>query len=123
MSVRLLVVDDSKLARRITGEICKKILGVSSLSEACNGLEALEQIKAEKFDLMILDLNMPGMDGFEVLDKIGGMNERPKVIVASANVQEKAIKRALQKGASAFVKKPASAGGMKRAIAECGIVL
>ncbi len=122
MSVQLLVVDDSKLARRIAGESCKKILGEPLLSEASNGIEALEQIRAEKFDLMILDLNMPGMDGFEVLDEICGMNQPPKVIVASANVQEKAIERAMQKGAAAFVKKPASMGEMKRAIAECRIV-
>jgi CheY-like chemotaxis protein len=66
-AIRALVVDDEKLARdRLIGFL-GKVRGWRIVGQATNGVEAVESIERDKPDLVFLDVQMPGMDGFEVL--------------------------------------------------------
>ena len=69
-AIRALVVDDEKLARdRLIGFL-GKVPGVEIVGQATNGVEAVESIERDRPDLVFLDVQMPGMDGFEVLKAI-----------------------------------------------------
>ena len=106
MSSRILVVDDEpdiRLLVRITldGEGYDVV-------EASNGEEALEQIEREAPDLVFLDLRMPGIDGWGVLDRLSknGDLERIPVVVVSAHATHGSSQRALSLGCRAYISKP-----------------
>jgi two-component system LytT family response regulator/two-component system response regulator LytT len=81
-TIRTLVVDDEKLARdRLVGFLAK-VGGVEVVGEATNGVEAVERIQRDKPDLVFLDVQMPGMDGFDVLKALPG--PAPHVVFATA---------------------------------------
>src|SRR5262249_49855484 len=80
--IRTLVVDDEKLARdRLIGFL-GKLTGVEVVGQATNGVEAVERIERDKPDLVFLDVQMPGMDGFEVLKALS--RPAPHVVFATA---------------------------------------
>jgi two-component system response regulator LytT len=101
-ALRTLVVDDEKLARdRLTGFLAG-LSGVEVIGQATNGLEAVQMIQQDKPDLVFLDVQMPGMDGFEVLRAIPG--PPPQVVFATA-YDEYAI-RAFEVQAVDYLLKP-----------------
>ena len=77
-----------------------------NLSFASNGVEALKAIEAGKGEILFLDLNMPVMDGYEVLQSLHGAGMKTKVIVVSGDIQPEAYQRVMKLGALAFIKKP-----------------
>ncbi len=74
---------------------------------ANNGIEALEKAKHESFDIIILDILMPGMDGFSVLEEIRKTKSTP-VIMLSAKGEAQDLKRGEELGASEYILKPFS---------------
>lgn len=80
--MRVLIVDDEPLARERVRTLLAKESGVEVIGECANGVEAVKDIKSEKPDLVFLDIQMPGMDGFDVLKKLKG--EMPAVIFVTA---------------------------------------
>ena len=70
-----------------------------------NGIQVLEWFDANNADILILDINMPKLDGIEVLKKFNGKEKRPKVIVLSSYDDVKLVKEVLQIGAQGFVPK------------------
>ena len=67
MDIRVLVVDDEPLARQRLRDLLKHEPGIGAVDEAGNGPEAVQMIQTRKPDLVFLDIQMPDMDGFEVL--------------------------------------------------------
>lgn len=121
MSVSVLVVDDSKLPRKLVIRSLPEEIEFS-VREASDGADAMEAIRLETPDVMFLDLTMPGMDGFEVLAQLREEAFDFPVIVISADVQEKAVAKVKELGAREFLKKPASAEELRRALEIAGIV-
>jgi len=118
--MRVLIVDDSKTARIM----CRRALPpalTSELIEAGGGREALEICRARAIDLMFLDLTMPDLDGYAVLEQLQGDPARPRIVVMSADVQTKARERVKALGAAAFIGKPASAGAVTDMLKELGL--
>ena len=68
--MRILIVDDEPLARELVREMLKFESGIESIREAKNGREAVEEIRSEAPDIVFLDVQMPDMDGFEVLEAL-----------------------------------------------------
>jgi DNA-binding LytR/AlgR family response regulator len=87
-TVRVLVVDDEELARTRIANLLKDMPDVEVVGEAENGIEAVEKVRALEPDVVILDIQMPGMDGFEVVESL---EDAPLVIFATA-FDEYAIK-------------------------------
>lgn len=81
--MKALIVDDEQPARRKIISFLKSEKGIDQIIEACNGIEAIEKIKSLKPDLVFLDIQMPGLDGFEVIDEIG-VEEMPPVVFVTA---------------------------------------
>lgn len=105
---KILIIDDSSLSRRLM----RKILEDASYEvvEAKDGYSAFEVYTIEKPHLVMLDLTMPGINGFEVLKQLKKTNPSVKVIVASADVQSLTREQVLREGADGFVNKPFVAG-------------
>ena len=78
------------------------------ITQASNGVEAVEAYRAGKAEIMFLDLTMPIMDGYQVLETLRQEDMNSLVIVVSADIQPIAQQRVKSLGAIAFVKKPVS---------------
>ena len=105
MSGRILLVEDDLLL----SELLEMLLYAEGhdVVHATNGAEALERLKSEAFDLIVLDLMMPVMDGLRFLDHCRANNvSTPPVLVFSASTSPEVTERALQAGAAAVARKP-----------------
>ncbi|NVJ86551.1 MAG: response regulator transcription factor [Algoriphagus sp.] len=105
--IRIAIADDHTLfAKGIEGLLEEekdfKILGLFK-----NGLELIDFLKENQADIVLTDLNMPEMDGFEVLEKIKASKIPSKVIVLSMYDEEKIFKECVEKGADGFILKDA----------------
>ena len=104
MNERVLVVDDSGLARRSVRGMLERAGFV--VSEAEDGMAALERYALERPDLVLLDLVMRGMYGLDVLGKLRELDREVRVVVVSADIQKPSREAAAEGGAAAFVNKP-----------------
>ena len=105
-SARVLVVDDSRLMRLALIRSLRE-LGVESIAEASNGQEALERIRSESFDVMLLDIEMPVMSGTELLQimKQEPTLQRLPVIVISSTEQIDTAVKCIEAGAEDYLPK------------------
>lgn len=101
----VVICDDSNLARKQMAR-CLPDSWQSRIQFAAHGAEALQLIKSGTVDLLFLDLNMPVLDGYQVLAALKEMQSSLKVIVVSGDVQPEAYERVMKLGAADFVKKP-----------------
>lgn len=100
-----LIVDDSSTMRQLIGFAVRRVPGLD-LVEAENGVEALRILGERSFDLILLDINMPVMSGFTLLEELQARgNVTPVIVVTTEDAQED-IDRALALGAAAYVMKP-----------------
>ncbi|MBC7087521.1 MAG: response regulator [Tissierellales bacterium] len=105
MAKRVLVVDDAIFMRMKLKDILEKN-GFEVVAEAQNGIEAIEKYKAEKPDLVTMDITMPEMDGISALKEIKKIDPNAKVIMCSAMGQQSMVMEAIQSGAIDFIVKP-----------------
>lgn len=100
----ILVVDDESGVR----DLIVDALNLASMSSitAHHGMEALTRLRERDIDLVILDINMPTMDGFEVLQRMHDLGMSVPVIVLTARLDREDTKHAFQLGADDFVRKP-----------------
>ena len=108
-----LIVDDEPIARRVLREELSAFPEVSVAGEASNGREALDKIRTLRPNVVFLDLEMPGVGGFEVIRQLEGP-ELPFVIIVTA-FQQYAID-AFEAGAIDYLLKPVSETRLKRAV-------
>lgn len=117
----LLVCDDSNMARKQLVRALPADWPVSVV-QACNGREGIEAIRKGGIGLVLLDLTMPEMDGYEVLAAIRAEGLQTKVIVVSGDVQEQAVERVMDLGALAFLRKPVEPDLLKRTLTDLGLL-
>jgi two-component system chemotaxis response regulator CheY len=103
----ILIVDDSPTIRRMVAASLQSLEDVA-FKEAANGLEAIEMLTRDRFSLMILDLNMPDMHGFEVLQfvRAHAPDRTIPIIVLTTRYDPESRNTALEHGASRYVTKP-----------------
>lgn len=102
--MRVLVVDDEPAARRKVMRFLKEHEDVECVGEASSGQEAVERVIADRPDLVFLDIQMPDMDGFEVVDAIASSDYVPEIVFATAH-DEYAV-RAFEVSAVDYLLKP-----------------
>lgn len=103
---KILIVDDEADMRTV---LFHTLRGAGhQVTEAAGGEEALKKIKRTKFDLVLLDIMMPAMTGYEVLEKIRDMPSRAKtpVVVVTAKHDPEGIRREVDVGATDHIAKP-----------------
>lgn len=120
MPTSLLICDDSTVARK---QVARSLpIGWDvDITFATNGVEALSAIKAGKGDILLLDLNMPVMDGYQVLEAIVKEDLPTLVIVISGDIQPEAYKRVTALGALEFIKKPIDTNKLAGVLQAYGI--
>ena len=101
--IRVLVVDDEALARRNLTVLLRRDPDIGSVAECGSGLEAIEEIRKSKPDLVFLDVQMPECGGFDVLELLGG--DLPPAIIFVTAYDEYAL-RAFEAGALDYLLKP-----------------
>lgn len=120
MSFRVLICDDSALARKMSKR-CLPPNFASDIQFAENGQQALVKLSEKRFDLLLLDLTMPLMDGIQVLAQLRERNIDTMTIVVSGDVQPEMQKRALNLGAMAFITKPIDAQRLENTLMQYGM--
>ena len=105
--MKFLIVDDFSTMRRIVRGLLKEI-GYNNAEEAEDGAVALNMLKNTKFDFVVSDINMPNMNGFELLGHIkkdDSLKHLP-VLMVTAEARKEDIVRAAQDGAAGYIVKP-----------------
>ena len=119
--MKLLVVDDSSTMRKIIIRNVRRAgIDVSEIVEASDGSEAWELLESGGFDLVFTDVNMPNMNGIELLEKIrasDALKEIPVVMITTESTQE-AVNSFREKGASGCVAKPFSADQLEAVVSS-----
>jgi two-component system chemotaxis response regulator CheY len=118
-NIRFLVVDDFSTMRRIVRNLLKEI-GHSNVDEAEDGQVALTKLKAGAFDFVVSDLNMPNMNGFELLRQIradAALKGLP-VLLVTAEAKKEDIVTAAQIGASGYIVKPFTKATLEEKLAK-----
>ena len=111
---KILVVDDSGLSRQMSGRILRE--SGHEVVEAQDGIAALETYFLEKPDVVFLDINMKGMNGFDVLAKLRELDPRACIVIATADIQSSTRTMATEGGARGFVTQPFVAAEVARAV-------
>ena len=101
--MRVLIADDHAIVRGGLKQILIKMDEVSEVDETGDGHEALAKIEENNYDLVILDISMPGMSGLDILKTMKDRNETAHVLILSIYPQEQYAIRALNLGASGYL--------------------
>ena len=121
MSIPLLICDDSNMARKQVLRALPEDWDVE-VTFAENGAEGLEAIRAGKGEMVFLDLTMPHMDGYAVLEHIRAEGLKSVVIVISADIQPAARERVLKLGALDFIRKPVDGEKLQGTLRTFGLL-
>jgi CheY-like chemotaxis protein/chemotaxis protein CheY-P-specific phosphatase CheC len=119
--IPLLVCDDSNMARKQVLRALPADWPVS-VTEAGNGREAMEAIRRGLGQVVLLDLTMPEMDGYQVLSALRAEGLKAQVIVISGDIQDEAVRRVHELGALAFLKKPFDENQLRQTLSQLGLL-
>jgi YesN/AraC family two-component response regulator len=117
---KVLVVDDAPITQNIL-KFFFKGMGIDLFEIASDGEEAIDKFRKQHHDLIIMDLRMPKMDGFQAIMKIKEESDKNKIIVLSGLDSEEARQNALEKGAEGFLLKPFNKKDLEEAISSIAI--
>jgi two-component system chemotaxis response regulator CheY len=117
MSLDVMIVDDSAAIRKILRRVLAQAeVPLGQVHEASDGVEALEVLKNQAVQLILCDINMPNMDGIELLEKVKARDHHlhavPFIMVTTEGSQAR-VMQALELGAAGYVKKPFTADQIK----------
>jgi two-component system chemotaxis response regulator CheY len=122
MALDVLIVDDSAAIRKILLRVLAQTdLTLGEVVEAADGVEALKTLEARNVGLILSDINMPNMDGIQLLTSIRSRPEWsgiPVIMITTEGSQAK-VMEAVQLGAQGYVRKPFTAEQIKEKISSC----
>jgi DNA-binding NarL/FixJ family response regulator len=114
--MNILIADDHSVVRQGLKQILQNLSMVSNVEEAQDGCEALEKIKKEPFDFVILDIAMPGLSGLDILQSLKDSGIKRNILILSVYPQEQYAVRALRMGASGYLSKESAFEELESAI-------
>lgn len=118
--MKILVVDDHPVNLLFMRKVLKK-LGFEHVDEACSGKEAIEFAKANKYDIIFMDCQMPEMDGFEasaVIREMEDFENQIKIIAVTADAMKGARERCIDAGMNDYVSKPVDVEKLRSVLSE-----
>jgi DNA-binding NarL/FixJ family response regulator len=113
--MRVLIADDHAIVRKGLRQIAEES-GQISVGEASNGQEALDKLRQERWDALVLDINMPGRHGLDVLQAVRDIQPSLPVLVLSVHPEDQYAMRVLKAGASGYMNKDAAPDELVQAI-------
>jgi two-component system, chemotaxis family, chemotaxis protein CheY len=120
MESDILVVDDSAAIRKILQRVLRQTgMSIGSIHEAGDGQEAVDTLQKVKVDLVLTDINMPKMDGLQLLAalKASAQHRHIPVVMITTEGGETKVAEAVKLGASGYVRKPFTADQIKEKLA------
>jgi len=114
--IRVLIADDHTLLREGLRQLLAATADIRVEGEAANGDQALALIKANDYDLAVLDMSMPGVSGIELIKRVRLEKPRLRVLILSMHGEAQYAARALRAGASGYVTKDAASAQLVGAI-------
>ncbi|MBI1820858.1 MAG: response regulator [Nitrospirae bacterium] len=117
MNKKVLVIEDSSTMRSLIVTTVEDLKGFETV-EVKNGIEALKMLPTQKFDLIITDINMPNINGLEVVSFVKGHPQYQMIpmIIVSTEQGKKEIQKGLSLGASDYLTKPFHPENLKKVI-------
>lgn len=116
--IAILLVDDHELIRDCMGLMLSHQLGPVEVVGVSSFSEAVEQVTARRWSLIVLDITIPGRSGLELLSHVSQQKDPPPVLVCSMHHEEKYGIRALQQGAAGYIRKDAGMVEFSKAITD-----
>ena len=116
MSIRVMLVDDHVLMREGIHQLLEFDGTISVVAEANNGIECLDKLKNDVPDVLLLDINMPKMNGIEVLEEIRKRNISVKVLILTVHNEIDYLIKAVDIGVDGYILKDTESAELKKAI-------
>jgi DNA-binding NarL/FixJ family response regulator len=114
--IRVLIADDHEIVRKGLGNVLAETLQPIKVDEARNGQEVLSKVLKSEFDLVVLDLKMPGKSGLDVLKEIKQHRPKLPVLILSMHPEEQFAIRAIRAGAAGYLTKESAGDELVLAI-------
>jgi two-component system, chemotaxis family, chemotaxis protein CheY len=117
--INFLVVEDSPTMRQLISFALKRVHG-SKIVEATDGIDALKKLSAQKFDLVLTDINMPIMDGLKLVSLIRGNDQHKEIpiIIITTEGADEDRRKGIALGANAYLSKPIQTAELLKLVNE-----
>lgn len=116
MTTRIILADDHAIFREGLKQILEDVPGLHVVDDVSRGQEVLEKIGKNDYDLLLLDISMPGLNGLETLKLLKGRKPKMKVLVLSMYPEEQYAVRAIKAGAAGYITKGSASEELLEAI-------
>lgn len=116
MAIRVIVADDHALFRAGIRKLLQTFAGVEVVGEAADGHEALRVTVAQRPDVVLMDIAMPGLNGVEAAARLTRDGPRPRVVILSMHAGEEHVLRAIRAGAAGYLLKDARPAELETAV-------
>ncbi len=113
---KILIADDHRLFIEGLKMVLKEELNIHNTDTAFNGRQAIDKCLAEKFDVVLMDINMPVIGGIEATQEIKRLRPSVKVIIVSMNTEYTTVNKAVKAGADGYILKSEGAGEIEKAL-------
>jgi DNA-binding NarL/FixJ family response regulator len=114
--IRIVIADDHAIVREGLKRIVSSADGMEVIGEAANGIEALQRVRELQFDVLMLDLSMPGRSGMELIKMVRAEKPRLRILVLSMHQEMQYAVRAIKSGASGYLTKESAPAQLEQAI-------
>lgn len=116
MAISVMITDDHSMIREGLKQLLELEGEFEVIEEACDGVECIEKLKKVTPDVLLLDINMPNMNGLEVLQKINEMKLKVKVLVLTVHNEVEYLLKAVDIGVNGYLLKDSESAELKKAI-------
>ena len=116
MAIKVILADDHSMIREGLKQLLELTGDIQVVGEAADGIECLNLLKKVKADILLLDINMPNMNGLQVLDKISKTQTTMKVLILTVHNEIEYLIKAIDIGADGYLLKDAGSAELRKAI-------
>lgn len=118
MNLSVMIVDDESASRQFLAAALRK-MGIELIIEASNAIDGIKTFAKQPVDLMFLDLNMPGENGFALLSALRAQQKNVRIVIISAAGDLENVQKAIRLGADGFIVKPFKLAKVQESVAVC----
>lgn len=118
MSIKVMLADDHALIREGIKQLLEFDGSIEVIEEASDGFECLDKLKNVRPDILLLDINMPKMNGVEVLEALKERNDPTKVLILTVHSEVEYLVKAIDIGANGYILKDSGSAELKKAILD-----
>jgi len=114
--IRIVIADDHTIVREGLKQLLAAASDLAVVGEAQNGQQVLERVRADEFDVLLLDMSMPGKSGIELIKQVHAEKPKLRILVLSMHEEEQYAVRAIKAGAAGYVTKESASAQLVAAI-------